>query len=126
MPRHLTTSVIEFGISDSYSYLVSDPGKNIPINSQATPRKTTTFILVTIIMVMTDFFLFSCVGKAGRVRCTNGCGRSYKNNSSLNAHLYYECGVSPRFTCEYCEKVFKHKSHLKRHVVCLHRVINQD
>lgn len=55
--------------------------------------------------------------------CPNGCGRQYKYKGNLTVHLKLECGKEKQFKCEYCEKEFHHKSHLKKHTVIVHRII---
>lgn len=60
------------------------------------------------------------------VVCPNMCGRSYKGNFrkySLKRHLFNECGVDPRFECPVCQKRFKDKGSMKRHVAGIHREI---
>lgn len=47
--------------------------------------------------------------------CPNGCGRIYRNYGSVRKHLNYRCGVAPKFKCEFCDKAFHHRHHLKYH-----------
>lgn len=61
-----------------------------------------------------------------RIYCPNNCGRSYLGDyrkTHLNRHLRYECGVEPQFQCHVCQKLFRHKSNLKTHVLCKHKLI---
>lgn len=50
------------------------------------------------------------------------CGREYKSKGSLSDHLRWECGKNPSFQCPYCEYCAKRKKHLRRHVLCVHKV----
>lgn len=50
------------------------------------------------------------------------CGREYKSKGSLADHRRWECGKDPSFQCPYCEYRAKRKKHLKRHVLCVHKV----
>lgn len=47
--------------------------------------------------------------------CPNQCGRIYKNYHSVSKHLKYRCGVEPQFPCQFCDKAFHHRHHLKYH-----------
>lgn len=58
--------------------------------------------------------------------CPNQCGRRYtgKNRkSNLKVHLKYECGVPRQFQCQYCQKNFVRKGHLKAHVGIIHGIL---
>lgn len=55
--------------------------------------------------------------------CPNKCGRKYQHKRSLKAHLRYECGVEPQFTCDICFRKFVHNGHLRTHRGIVHRVI---
>lgn len=46
----------------------------------------------------------------------NQCGRSYKHKSNLCNHKREECGKPPSYFCPVCEKGFKKKQHLQRHL----------
>lgn len=48
------------------------------------------------------------------------CGNVYRWKGNLVAHLRVECGKDPQQQCPHCPQRFKHKSHLKRHVLRLH------
>lgn len=50
------------------------------------------------------------------------CGREYKSKGSLTDHRRWECGKNPSFQCPYCEYCAKRKKHLRRHVLCVHKV----
>lgn len=58
-----------------------------------------------------------------RFLCPQNCGRSYKNKSSINRHLQFECGVERKFECHVCFKRFTHKIHLANHLVTVHVII---
>ena len=48
------------------------------------------------------------------------CGRTYFNKQSLNRHKRYECGVEPKFECDYCGHKAKQKTHIANHIFKLH------
>lgn len=48
------------------------------------------------------------------------CGRRYLRKRHLSAHLKYECGKTPLFKCENCEKRFHQKSNLRVHIQRIH------
>ncbi|XP_033231832.1 zinc finger protein 595-like [Belonocnema kinseyi] len=52
------------------------------------------------------------------------CARSYKWKRDLNRHLKYECDVNPQFTCNFCGKLFRRKSHMNGHIVQVHQKID--
>lgn len=56
------------------------------------------------------------------VYCPKGCGRKYKNKSTVYTHLKYECGVPKQFSCPICGKDFAQKQNLKSHMGLVHRV----
>ncbi|KAF0755432.1 longitudinals lacking protein, isoforms A/B/D/L-like isoform X7 [Aphis craccivora] len=47
----------------------------------------------------------NCESKV-RFFCLNMCGRSYKNKQHMTRHMTSECGVQPKFQCQYCKKCF--------------------
>lgn len=56
--------------------------------------------------------------------CPNNCGRMYKGpyrKRHLRQHLVYECGVPPKFQCNYCSKRFARKPQLKCHLIAVHK-----
>lgn len=58
--------------------------------------------------------------------CPNHCGRKYRGKSrksNLKVHLKYECGVPRQFQCEFCQRSFVHKAHLKGHVGVVHGIV---
>jgi len=56
-------------------------------------------------------------------KCSNGgCGRIYRNRSSLTRHLKFECGMPPKYECMLCEKRCALKSNLKQHMVAVHMI----
>lgn len=61
-----------------------------------------------------------------RMVCPRMCGRSYKWKNHLTTHLKFECGVVPKFKCPYCSKMSKQKSNLKKHILCVHKVLFND
>jgi uncharacterized Zn-finger protein len=52
-------------------------------------------------------------------RCVR-CPKCYKNPETLRRHLNYECGIEPQFPCALCDKKFKRKYHLSRHMIIRH------
>lgn len=48
------------------------------------------------------------------------CRRVYRHKSHLTRHLRYECGVEPKFSCQYCPYKSKLKHNLKSHVLFKH------
>lgn len=55
--------------------------------------------------------------------CPNFCGRNYKYKRNLVSHLKVECGKSPNFKCPFCEKTCFYKTHLRKHICCVHKII---
>lgn len=62
----------------------------------------------------------SLSGFKGDFECVK-CGRRYKHKFSLNFHLKYECGVDRQFQCIECHKCFVRNSHLKVHMINVHK-----
>uniref|UniRef100_A0AAG5D4C4 BTB domain-containing protein n=1 Tax=Anopheles atroparvus TaxID=41427 RepID=A0AAG5D4C4_ANOAO len=60
---------------------------------------------------------------SGRYQCPRrNCDKNYKDASSLQRHIRYECGGMKKFRCVMCGKAFSQGSHLKRHLesgVCI-------
>lgn len=56
-----------------------------------------------------------------RYQC-DGCHRSYKHQSNLCNHKREECGKEPSYFCPICNKGFKKKQHMQRHVVGIHGI----
>uniref|UniRef100_A0A336MKR0 CSON002537 protein n=1 Tax=Culicoides sonorensis TaxID=179676 RepID=A0A336MKR0_CULSO len=53
----------------------------------------------------------------GRYGCPRAnCAKTYKDASSLQRHIRYECGGMKKFRCIMCGKAFSQGSHLKRHL----------
>lgn len=55
--------------------------------------------------------------------CPNGCGRFYQGQHrkiNLRRHVL-ECGVSPRFRCDLCNKRFFRRYQLKIHMNNVHK-----
>lgn len=50
------------------------------------------------------------------------CGREYRSKGSLSDHRRWECGKDPSFQCPYCSYCAKRKKHLRRHVLCVHKL----
>lgn len=74
-----------------------------------------------------DSYACCCIsGTASGLRfyCPNdGCGRNYKNKCSLKYHMNNECGLNPKFTCRFCPKVSSRYSNLKRHMISVHKYL---
>ncbi|XP_033208826.1 zinc finger protein 761-like [Belonocnema kinseyi] len=54
------------------------------------------------------------------------CARTYIRNRSLIAHQKFECNVIPQFSCKFCNKRFKIKSNVNRHIVQVHQKPNSN
>ncbi|XP_033231759.1 zinc finger protein 90 homolog [Belonocnema kinseyi] len=54
-----------------------------------------------------------------KYKCTK-CARSYRAKKNLTSHQKYECDVIPQFTCNFCGKLFKRKTHMTAHVSLVH------
>lgn len=54
-----------------------------------------------------------------RYQCDN-CHRSYKHQSNLCNHKREECGKEPSYFCPICNKGFKKKQHMQRHMSGVH------
>ena len=52
-------------------------------------------------------------------KCDN-CEKQYKALSSLKRHKTYECGILPRYQCNYCGYRTKHNSSLRTHERLVH------
>nr|CAI5843244.1 unnamed protein product [Callosobruchus analis] len=55
-------------------------------------------------------------------QCPN-CGRRYKNQGCLSAHLSQDCGKDKSYSCNYCESTFRRKYHLKVHMIKKHHAV---
>ncbi|XP_050535142.1 zinc finger protein 710-like [Daktulosphaira vitifoliae] len=67
------------------------------------------------------------ISKADPVFCPNSCGRCYKGEqrrAHLKRHLDNECGVPKKYQCVICLKRFSQKWSLKKHVLLVHKIIN--
>lgn len=73
----------------------------------------------TVISRTSDYTILSRDGKEA-YQCI--CGRVYKLKGSLSDHKKWECGKPPSFQCPYCDYCGKHKKHLRRHVLTVHKV----
>lgn len=49
------------------------------------------------------------------------CGKLYKYKSSLTNHMKFECGLAPKFHCNYCSYKTFQKGNLKTHVARKHQ-----
>jgi len=48
------------------------------------------------------------------------------HRGSLQRHSKFECGVTPKFGCNFCGRRFSQRSNLSRHVVDIHRNVLED
>ncbi|KAG8259285.1 hypothetical protein J6590_014754 [Homalodisca vitripennis] len=48
------------------------------------------------------------------------CGRAYKHNRNLQAHVRYECGKDPQFPCPLCPYRAKLRGTLRTHMALKH------
>lgn len=53
------------------------------------------------------------------------CGKIYKWRHNMLRHINHECGKAPSFKCTLCEYCTKQKTHLKRHLVTVHKSVFQ-
>ncbi|GAB0096973.1 Zinc finger C2H2 superfamily [Sergentomyia squamirostris] len=61
--------------------------------------------------------LSKLINASGRYECPRqNCGKNYKEPSSLQRHIRYECGGQKKFRCMMCGKAFSQSTHLKRHL----------
>ncbi|KAJ8686829.1 hypothetical protein QAD02_022623 [Eretmocerus hayati] len=49
------------------------------------------------------------------------CNKAYTHKKTLIRHLYFECGVPPRFQCCECPYRARQKVHMKRHIRIWHK-----
>lgn len=64
--------------------------------------------------------LFAMLGESRPFICPN-CNKSYKRKDYLTRHLQFECGKQPSFECPHCPFKSKHKHNLRSHIVVKHR-----
>lgn len=43
------------------------------------------------------------------------CTKTYRLKHSLTRHIKFECGLEPKYACEFCDRRFKHKYDLNVH-----------
>lgn len=48
------------------------------------------------------------------------CNRVYKHKNNLYRHVRFECGVNPQFQCPMCPFKAKQKDNLKSHMLVKH------
>ncbi|XP_033208148.1 zinc finger protein 595-like [Belonocnema kinseyi] len=58
--------------------------------------------------------------KQGMKYTCKKCARSYTRNTTLTAHQKFDCGIMPQFSCKFCNRLFKKKSYMNRHIVRVH------
>ncbi|KAK9502416.1 hypothetical protein O3M35_011198 [Rhynocoris fuscipes] len=54
-----------------------------------------------------------------RYHCAR-CNKSYKYRVGLYKHLKYECGKEPQFQCSHCPYKSKQRANMKRHTLFRH------
>lgn len=62
---------------------------------------------------------FGQLNSASRYYCS--CGASYSLYRNLQQHIKYDCGKEPRFSCPYCEMLFRKKYNLHKHIRNIHK-----
>jgi len=75
-------------------------------------------MLFTGLCVLSSISLYDSVENV--IICPQNCGKSYKNISSLNKHLKYECNKIPQFKCLFCDKKAKRPDNLRKHMKLVH------
>lgn len=51
------------------------------------------------------------------------CNREYKYKRDLSRHVRIECGKEPRHQCPFCPLRTKHKGNLKAHIYNKHSMV---
>ncbi|KAI4487900.1 hypothetical protein M0802_011719 [Mischocyttarus mexicanus] len=49
------------------------------------------------------------------------CGKSYKHKHHLKRHHDFECGIEPKFSCDFCDHRTRYKDSLTKHVLARHQ-----
>lgn len=83
------------------------------------------FLLCVFTEITLNSFL-SNTSYGNEIVCTRNCGKTYKNMSSLNKHLKYECNKMPQFKCLFCNRRAKRPDNLKKHMKLVHGYILKD
>lgn len=52
------------------------------------------------------------------------CNRSYKQKGGLTRHIQYECNVIPKFQCDICKRRFTYRHALRLHIGLKHNIVN--
>lgn len=74
-----------------------------------------------------EYMSYQDEGTNGEIRnfkCSR-CDRSYKNKRHLQRHVKYICGKEPQFVCIYCRARFAHNYSLKVHMKTKHNIVFQ-
>ncbi|XP_023310087.1 probable transcription repressor protein RGM1 [Anoplophora glabripennis] len=50
------------------------------------------------------------------------CQKGFKYRSNLIRHMKYNCGEDPQFHCYICKKRYSQKDSLKRHILSIHDI----
>lgn len=50
------------------------------------------------------------------------CGKQYLHRKTLRRHMFYDCGIKPRFSCSVCGLRFRRRYTLTKHLVAVHCV----
>lgn len=58
--------------------------------------------------------------RSGKHACTT-CGKTYKHKHHLKRHHDFECGVAPKFSCEFCPHKTRYKESLMKHILARHQ-----
>jgi hypothetical protein len=65
--------------------------------------------------IVRDAWSYSSMKTVSPFLCVS-CGRQYRRQKALIAHVKYECGKAPQFQCPYCSRRFTQNSSLRAHV----------
>ena len=94
----------------SYTYIIFRHGINLYLKRLHRQQRLHRHFFLLILVPVNSFMC-------------NNCGRSYKHKRNLFAHKKYDCGIQPKFSCDICFRKFAHRSHLRNHLITIHKII---